>query len=122
VGISDSALRRVRAEVGSSPSDDALADAWADAEADGVEEGVRWAAVAAQVLGVRLADQQAGSTSVSIPGAIAVSTSTSNVAGLAAQVNRLRAIAGVAGGVTGGVLTRASSRSRLDWPVLPPRV
>jgi hypothetical protein len=122
MAISDTDLRRVRAEVGTSPDDDAVADAWTDAEADGIAEDVRWAAVAAQILGARLADQVAGTTSVAIAGAISVSTSTTNIPGLTAQVARLRGIAGVGGGVTGGVLTRASSRSRLDAPTWPPRI
>jgi hypothetical protein len=122
VSFTDSDLRRIRAEVGTSPSDDVLADAWADAETDGVAVDVRWAAVAAQILGTRYADQVAGTVSVAIPGAISVSTSTSATGALYAQVLRLRAIAGTGGGLSGGVLARASTRSRLDWPVLPPRI
>lgn len=123
MAFTDTDLRKIRSEVGSSPPDDEVADRWGDAETDGIAEDVRWAAVAAQIIGERLADQQAGSVSVTIPGAIAVATSYgSGQSGLVSQLARLRAIAGLTGGLTGGTLTRASSRSRLDFPVLPPRV
>jgi hypothetical protein len=122
VSLTDTDLRMIRAEVGSSPSDDDLYDAWDAAADDGIVVEVRWAAVAAQIIGERLADQQAGSVSVSIPGAIAVSTSSGGMAGLATQLARLRSIAGLGGAPNGGRLTRPSSRSRLDRPVFPPRI
>lgn len=124
MAFTDADLRRVRGEVGTAPSDDDLADLYDAAAAEGVPEAVRWAAVAAHVLGMRLADQLAGSTSLSIPGAISVATTAGNPVTLRAQVDRLRAIAGTApatGYAAGGVLTRPSHRTRVDWPVLPPR-
>jgi hypothetical protein len=48
--FTDTDLRRVRAEVGSQPTDDDLADAWDAAGEDGVPEAKRWAAVAYQVV------------------------------------------------------------------------
>jgi hypothetical protein len=128
LSLTDTDLRRIRAEVGSQPTDDDLADAWDAALEDGVPEGKLWAAVAYQVLAVRYADlvsgtSSSGSTSVSIPGAISVSssaaTSTSPPA-LKAQLDRLKALAGIQGGLTGGRLLPTRGRSRWDYPVFPP--
>lgn len=119
--MTDTDLRLIRAEVGTSPGDDDLEERWAGAEQDGVDISVRWAAVAAQVIGERLADQQAGSVSVSIPGAISVATSASGQAGLGSQLARLRSIAHLGGAPSGGVLSRPTTRSRWGGPVHPPR-
>jgi hypothetical protein len=126
--FTDTDLRRVRAEVGSQPSDDDLADAWDAAGEDGVPEAKRWAAVAYQVLAVRYADlvggsSTSGSTSVSIPGALSVSSSaasSTSPAALKQQLDRLRVAAGVQGGLTGGRVLPTRRRARSDYPVLPP--
>jgi hypothetical protein len=99
--MTDQQLRRIRAEVGTSPDDDALTDLWD--EINDVPETRRWAAVAAQVLGERLADQVAGSVSIGLPGGLSIAQSSSgNVTLLRAQVDRLSAIAGVTVGLTTG--------------------
>lgn len=129
MAFTDTALRAIRAEVGSTPSDDDLADAWDAAAADGVPETRRWAAVAYQVLAVRWADLVGGlsaSTSVTIPGALSVSsTNTSSPAALRAQLDRLRGLAGAGGtsaGLTGGRVLPTRTRTAADYPVWPPRL